>query len=84
MKDQYPEKKFADRWIGAMTVVRVNGSGTYHLVGPNSTRLEGSVNSDQLIPFNAKRSMIRDVRQKRKEGLFNAWIYRREALSHKV
>jgi hypothetical protein len=83
MKDQYPENKFADRWIGPMTVVKANESGTYHLVGPNSRRLEGAVNSDQLIPFNAKKSMIPDVQQRRKEGLFNAWIERREAQSNR-
>lgn len=46
MKDQYPENKFADKWIGPMTVVRTNESGTYHLSGSNSRRLEGAVNGD--------------------------------------
>jgi len=55
MKDQYPENKFADKWIGPMTVVRINGSGTYHLAGPNSRRLDGAVNGDQLIPFASRK-----------------------------
>ena len=79
MKDQYPENKFADKWIGPMTVVRANDSGTYHLTGPNSRRLEGAVNGDQLIPFESRRSMIPDVQQKKKEGLFSSWLERKEA-----
>lgn len=79
MKDQYPENKFADRWIGPMTVTRVNQSGTYHLVGPNSRRLEGAVNGDQLIPYHLKNKMVPDVQQKRKEGLFMAWLERKES-----
>jgi len=79
MKDQYPENKFADKWIGPMTVVRVNGSGTYHLSGPNSKRLEGAVNGDQLIPFASRKSMIPDVQTKRLEDLFSSWLERKEA-----
>jgi hypothetical protein len=79
MKDQYPENKFADKWIGPMTVVRVNGSGTYHLSGPNSRRLEGAVNGDQLVPFASRKSMIPDVQTKKLEGLFSSWLERKEA-----
>lgn len=79
MKDQYPENKFADRWIGPMTIKKVNASGTYHLVGPNARRLEGAVNSDQLIPYYCKNTMIPDVQKKLQEQLFKSWVERKEA-----
>lgn len=79
MKDQYPENKFADRWIGPMTVKKVNDSGTYHLVGPNARRLDGAVNSDQLIPYHCKNSMVPDIQKQVKEQLFKSWIERRTA-----
>jgi hypothetical protein len=79
MKDQYLENKFADRWIGPMTVKKVNNSGTYHLVGPNARRLEGAVNGDNLIPFHCKNSMVPDVQRKIKEQSFKSWIERRSA-----
>ncbi|KAG2195270.1 hypothetical protein INT47_005045 [Mucor saturninus] len=81
MKDQYPDNKFADRWIGPMTVKKVNNSGTYHLVGPNARRLEGSINSDQLIPYHCKNAMIPDVQKKLNEQLFKSWIERKGARS---
>jgi hypothetical protein len=79
MKDQYPENKFADRWIGPMTVTKVNQSGTYYLVGPNSRRLDGVVNGDQLIAYHRKSRMTPDVQLKRKEGVFMAWLQRKES-----
>jgi hypothetical protein len=80
MKDQYPENKLADEWIGPMTIVRANNSGIYHLTRPNPRRLEeGAVNGDQLIPFESRRSMIPDVQQKKKEGLFSSWLERKKA-----
>ncbi|KAG0736925.1 hypothetical protein G6F57_012407 [Rhizopus arrhizus] len=77
MKDHYPPDKFSDRWIGPMTVVKVNESGTYHLVGPNKRRLGGAVNGDFLIPYHCKNRMVPDVTKKRSEELFNAWIERK-------
>ncbi|KAG1140938.1 hypothetical protein G6F37_012897 [Rhizopus arrhizus] len=77
MKDHYPPDKFSDRWIGPMTVVKVNESGTYHLIGPNKRRLGGAVNGDFLIPYHCKNSMVSDVTKKRSEELFNAWIERK-------
>lgn len=79
MKDQYPDNKFADRWIGPMTVKKINESGSYHLIGPKSRRLNGAVNSDQLVPYHRKNVMIPDKDRTINEQLFKSWIERRSA-----
>jgi hypothetical protein len=77
MKDHYKENKFSDVWIGPMTVMKVNNSGTYHLKGPNARRLEGAVNSDQLIPYSSRKSMVPDVQMKKNQEVFQSWLERR-------
>lgn len=78
-EESIPRNKFADKRIDPMTVVRVNNSGTYHLSGPNSRRLEGAVNGDQLIPFAARESMVPDVQTQKFDSLFSSWLERKEA-----
>lgn len=78
MKDNVPAGKFADRWIGPLTVTRVNESGTYHLRGPDMKRLQGAVNGDKLIPYHQHKTMIPDVQIQRAAQRFQAWINRYE------
>ncbi|KAG2192670.1 hypothetical protein INT47_009240 [Mucor saturninus] len=80
MRDQKPPHKFSDRWLGPMTVTRVNNNGTYHLIGPNYRRLQGAINGDFLIPFHNHKLMVPDIQVKRAENQFLAWISRYDTL----
>ena len=77
MRDKYPQGKFNDRWIGPMLVVGIGGHGTYFLEGPNSRRLNGAVNGDNLKAFFEHRTMIPDVQVQRAMQQFQAWTERR-------
>lgn len=78
MKDSAPVGKFSDRWIGPLTVTRVNDSGTYHLQGPDMRRLQGAVNGDKLVPYYQHKRMIPDVQVQQAAQRFEAWIDRHE------
>jgi hypothetical protein len=77
MYDHYKETKFSDVWIGPMTIMKANNSGTYHLKGPNAKRLEGAVHGDQLIPYRSRKVMTPDVQMKKNEDVFRSWLERR-------
>lgn len=66
LRDSYPSRKLDNKWIGPLTVTRVNHSGTYYLTGPFSRRLEGAVNGDQLPPWFMRSSMRPEVQSSRK------------------
>ncbi|SAM00706.1 hypothetical protein [Absidia glauca] len=76
MKDQNPQTKFANRWLGPMVVVRTNENGTYWLEGPSKRRLDGAVNGDCLVPYHAKKHMVPDVQVKKVNEWFEAWVNR--------
>ncbi|KAG2191116.1 hypothetical protein INT47_001513 [Mucor saturninus] len=76
MRDNNPPHKLADRWLGPMTVTRVNQNGTYHLTGPNYRRLQSAVNGDSLIPFRNHKHMVPDIQVQRAEHQFLAWMDR--------
>jgi hypothetical protein len=76
MKDPVPSSKFSDRWIGPMTVVAFNPSGTYRLQGPNSRRLDGAVNGDVLKAYQERKRMVPDVMVKRAAEKYEAWLDR--------
>jgi hypothetical protein len=57
LRDHYPSYKLDNKWVGPLTVTRVNHSGTYYLTGPFSRRLEGAVNGDQLRLWFMRSSM---------------------------
>lgn len=77
MKDHYPDNKFADNYIGPLIVVKHNErTNTYHLVGPNSRRLEHAVHGDLLLPFKESNRMIPDVMVTRAMNKFQSWLDR--------
>jgi hypothetical protein len=77
MKDHYPSNKFADNYIGPLTVVKHNErTNTYHLIGPNSRRLEHAVHGDILLPFRSSNRMVPDVMVTRAMNKFQSWIDR--------
>jgi hypothetical protein len=77
MKDHYPNNKFADKYIGPLTVVKHNErTNTYHLVGPNSRRLEHAVHGDILLPFRTSNRMVPDVMVTRAMNKFQSWLDR--------
>lgn len=77
MKDHYPENKFADNYIGPMYVIKHNErTNTYHLIGPNSRRLEHAVHGDLLLPFRESKRMVPDVMVTRAMNKFQNWLDR--------
>lgn len=75
MKDHYPQDKFADHYIGPLSVVKHNAStNTYYLVGPNSRRIQDAVHGDILLPFKESKRMVPDVMVSRAMNKFQSWI----------
>ncbi|OBZ80900.1 hypothetical protein A0J61_11051 [Choanephora cucurbitarum] len=75
MKDHYPKDKFADHYIGPLTVIKHNApTNTYHLVGPNYRRIEHAVHGDILLPFKESKRMIPDVMVTRAMNQFQSWL----------
>lgn len=75
MTDHYPSDKFADKYIGPLTVVRHNqATNTYHLVGPNSRRIQDAVHGDILLPFNESKRIVPDIMVSRATNKFQSWI----------
>jgi len=65
MRDHYVAHKLDNKWIGPLTVIRVNQHGTYRLSGPFGGRIEEAVNGDQLRPWTMRSSMRPDVQSHR-------------------
>ncbi|KAI8360663.1 hypothetical protein BD560DRAFT_426050 [Blakeslea trispora] len=79
MKDHYPKDKFADHYIGPLTVIKHNApTNTYHLVGPNYRRIEHAVHGDILLPFNESKRKIPDVVVTRAMNPFQSWLDRQQ------
>ncbi|OBZ80389.1 hypothetical protein A0J61_11562, partial [Choanephora cucurbitarum] len=77
MKDHYPKDKFADHYIGPLTVIKHNApTNTYHLIGPNYRRIEHAVHGDILLPFHESKRMIPDVIVTRAMNQFQSWLDR--------
>lgn len=75
MKDHYPSNKFADLYIGPLTVVKHNpGTNTYYLIGPNSRRVEHAVHGDILLPFKERLNMIPADQVTRAMNKFQSWL----------
>ncbi|KAG0873910.1 hypothetical protein G6F35_009332 [Rhizopus arrhizus] len=74
MKDHTPKDKFAYKWLGPFEVVKVNKNHTYHLVGPNSRRIEEAVNGHYLLPFKMSKRFIPDVQYQSKVNGVEAWL----------
>ncbi|KAG1300383.1 hypothetical protein G6F62_006847 [Rhizopus arrhizus] len=77
MKDNYTSNKFSDKWIGPFTVTKANNSGTYLLIGPNRKRIQGPVNSDQLIPYYCKNTMVPELTSTSNLSNFQTWLERK-------
>lgn len=76
MRDQHPESKFSDRWLGPYTVTRVNKHGTYLLAGPSSRRIQHAVHDDMLISYHRRASFVPDLPVQRAHEQLNSWINR--------
>ncbi|KAG1050204.1 hypothetical protein G6F43_007508 [Rhizopus delemar] len=76
MKDMLPASKLSDKWVGPFRVLKVNKKGTYHLVGSNSRKLDGAVNSDKLTAFHNAKLMVPDVTVRRAQQQFKSWVAR--------
>ncbi|CEP13583.1 hypothetical protein [Parasitella parasitica] len=81
MKDHYPTNKFADLYIGPLTVVKHNpGTNTYYLIGPNSRRIEHAVHGDILLPFKERLNMVPADQVTRAMNKFQSWLDKTEEL----
>lgn len=74
MKNFVPKTKFADKWIGPLTIVKANKNGTYYLEGLNSVKIREAVNGDVLKPFADAKVMIPDVSVTLAHQQFRSWI----------
>lgn len=75
LKDVVPKSKFADKWIGPFTVLKVNKNGTYHLTGKNSLRLKHAVNGDMLKVYSKEvEHMIPEVGVSQANEQFQSWL----------
>ncbi|KAI8575729.1 hypothetical protein K450DRAFT_260191 [Umbelopsis ramanniana AG] len=61
MRDHIPAGKLEAKWIGPLTVTRINLNGTYHLAAPFGSRLAGAVNGDVIKPWVERAGMVPDV-----------------------
>jgi hypothetical protein len=73
MKNHVPNDKWDCKYVGPFEVVKVNKNSTYHLVGPNSRKLDGAVNGNYLLPFQDAQKMVPVVKEKSK--LFDAEVW---------
>lgn len=83
MRDQVPAGKLDARWIGPMTVVRANRTGTYHLTGPFGGRLIGAVNGDNLKPWVERAGMTPEV-QSARAAERQLLVYRQRLMLHNL
>lgn len=76
LKDVVSKGKFADKWIGPFTVLKVNTNGTYHLTGANSLKLKHAVNGDLLKVYNERdvSRMVPEVGVAAANEKFQSWV----------
>lgn len=76
MKNHVLGHKFDYKWLGPYTITVVNKNHTYHLMGPNSRKLDGAVNGNYLLPFRESSRMIPGVKDRRKIDAASEWLER--------
>lgn len=76
LKDVVSKGKFADKWVGPFTVLKVNNNGTYHLTGKNSLKLKHAVNGDllKLYTANEVERMVPEVSVAAANEKFQSWV----------
>ena len=77
MKEHVLSNKFADKWSGPYTVVRLGKNGTYYLEGARSTKIKAAVNGDSLKRFIESKRMVPDVGLTRANEYFKTWVLTR-------
>lgn len=76
LKDVVSKGKFADKWIGPFTVLKINKNGTYHLTGKNSLKLKHAVNGDLLKLYTTGdvARMVPEVGVSAANEKFQSWV----------